>query len=83
MELIRETKLKGAFYGFGRDKVFTFLNGQTWKQAKYKYKYKYKYRPAVKLWKNGSKYFLEFDCMDEMIEVKRVFQTPIQAETSG
>jgi len=72
MELIKETKLEGEFDGYDGDKVFTFSNGEKWQQAKYKYKYKYKYRPTVKLWRDGSMYFLEFDCMDEMIQVRRL-----------
>lgn len=73
MELIKETKLEGEFDGYDQDKVFTFINGQKWQQSRYKYKYKYKYRPGVKLWKDDSRYYLEFDCMDEMIEVRRIY----------
>ena len=72
MEIKKETKLEGAFDGYGQDKVFTFTNGEKWQQSRYKYKYKYKYRPTVKLWKDGSRHYLEFDCMTEMVEVKRI-----------
>ncbi len=71
MELIKETKLEGEFHGYNGDEMFTFVNGERWQHAKYKYKYKYKYRPKVKLWKDGSKYFLEFECMTEIIQVRR------------
>lgn len=74
MELVKETKLEGEFDGFDDNKVFTFLNGEKWQQARYKYKYKYKYMPKVKLWKEGSRYFLEVDCMDDKIEVRRYQQ---------
>ncbi len=72
MELIKETRLEAEFDGYDENKIFTFANGEKWQQSKYKYKYKYKFRPKVKLWKNGSKYFLEFDCMDDMIQVRRL-----------
>ena len=39
MELIKETKLEGEFEGYDEDQIFTFTNGEKWKQAKYKYKY--------------------------------------------
>lgn len=72
MELIKDTKLEGEFEGFEGDRVYTLANGDKWQQVKYKYKYKYKYRPKVKLWRDGSFYYLEFDCMQEMIQVRRV-----------
>lgn len=74
MQLIRKQlqRLTGAFEGYGQDKVFMFINGEKWQQSRYKYKYKYKYRPKVKLWKDESKHYLQFDCMDEMIEVRRI-----------
>ncbi len=73
MDLKKATRLVGAFDGYDGDKIFTLANGEKWQQSRYKYKYKYAYRPSVKLWKDGSKHYLEFDCMDEMIEVKRVY----------
>ena len=72
MELKKETRLDGEFEGFDGDKVFTFVGGEQWRQAVYKYKYRYKYRPKVKLWKDGSKYFLEVEGMNEMIQVRRL-----------
>lgn len=71
MELIKETTIEGEFKGYDRDKIFTFPNGEKWQQAVYKYRYVYKYRPKVKLWKDGSKYYLEFDCINETIQVRK------------
>jgi hypothetical protein len=73
MELYKEGQIEGEFTGWDGDKVFTLTNGQKWQQAKYKYRYKYKYRPKIKIYKDGSKYFLWVDCMDEMIQVRKLY----------
>lgn len=72
MELIYDSKINGEFNGWDGEQIFELSNGTKWKQRRYKYKYKYKYRPKTKIWKDGSKYYIEVDCMDEMIEVIRV-----------
>lgn len=66
-----EGKLAGAFTGFNDGAIFKLTNGQVWQQRRYRYKYKYKYRPGVKLYQQGSAWFMLFDCMDEPIEVVR------------
>jgi hypothetical protein len=71
MELIKETVLEAEFEGYDGDMVFTFTSGEKWQQIHYKYRYKYKYRPSVKLWRDGSNYYLEFQDMDEMVQVRR------------
>ena len=66
------SKLQGAFTGYKGGKVFRLSNGQAWQQSRYKYKYKYKYRPRARLYREGSKWFLHPECMDEPVEVRRV-----------
>jgi hypothetical protein len=65
-------QLAGAFTGYNGGAIFHLTNGQTWQQRHYKYKYKYKYRPKVRVYQNQNRWFAEFDCMDEPIEVVRV-----------
>lgn len=72
MELKKESRIVGEFNGWDGDNVYELDNGSKWQQARYKYKYKYKYRPKAKIWKDGSKYMLEVECMNEMIQVRRV-----------
>ena len=72
MDLIRETTIEGEFDGFDEDKIFTLTTGEVFQQARYKYKYRYKYRPKVKVFRDGSKWFLDIDGMDEMIEVRKI-----------
>jgi hypothetical protein len=72
MELKYDSRIEGEFKGWDGDAVFELTNGTKWQQAKYKYKYKYKYRPKAKIWKDGSRYYLEVDCMSEKLQVRRV-----------
>lgn len=69
MDLYKDKKIEGEFNGWDGDSIFELTDGSRWQQKKYKYKYKYKYRPRVKIWKDGSHYYLEVECMNEQIEV--------------
>lgn len=71
MQEIYSGKLYGEFNGYHSGAIFHLSNGQLWQQKKYKYKYKYKYRPSVRIVRDGNKYYAEFDCMSEPIEVVR------------
>jgi hypothetical protein len=64
-------RLAGAFTGYHGGAIFRLSNGQVWQQRRYKYKYKYKYRPQVRIYKEQGRRMMEFDCMDEPIEVVR------------
>lgn len=72
MKLICESKIYDEFSGWDDEQIFELSNGTKWKQNKYKYKYKYKYRPNAKIWKDGNKYYIEVDCMNEMVEVIKI-----------
>ncbi len=65
------SRLAGAFTGYHSGAIFRLTNGQVWQQRRYKYKYKYKYRPGVRIYSEQGKRLMEFDCMDEPIEVVR------------
>jgi hypothetical protein len=65
-------QLVGAFTGYNGGAIFRLTNGQVWQQRLYKYKYKYKYRPSARIVQDQGRWFMEFDCMDEPIEVVRV-----------
>ena len=71
MELIAETRIAGSFKGWNGGNVYKLINGQYWKQARYKYNYHYAYRPDAKVWRDGSRYYLEVDGMSDKIEVKK------------
>lgn len=66
------SQIDGGFTGYNDGAVFKLTNGQVWQQKRCKYKYKYRYRPRVRVYKNGGHTFMEFDCMEEPVEVVRV-----------
>jgi hypothetical protein len=72
MEIVTEGRIADEFEGWDEDQIFELSNGQKWQQVRYKYRYVYKYMPRVKIWRDGSKYFLDVDGMDEMLEVRRI-----------
>lgn len=69
MTLYKEKRIEDEFNGWDEDAIFELTDGSRWQQKRYKHKYKYKYRPRVKIWRDGSKYYIEVECMDEKIEV--------------
>jgi hypothetical protein len=72
LELYKESRLIGESEGFDGDTIFELINGQKWKQVEYYYSYKYKYRPKVRIYKAGSKYYLELENIDRMVRVQRI-----------
>ncbi len=66
------SQIAGEFTGYNDGAVFKLTNGQVWQQRKYNYKYKYKYRPKVRIFKDSGRVFMEFDCMEEPVEVAQV-----------
>lgn len=73
MKLLYESRIKGDFEGWDGDKVFELYNGTKWQQRNYKYQYQYYYRPKAKIYQNGSRYFLHVECMNDIIEVFRIY----------
>ena len=73
MEVKYDSKIVGEFNGWNGDDVYELINGSKWELTRHKYKYRYKYRPKARILKDGSKYYLEVDGMDEMVEVRRVY----------
>lgn len=65
------SQIEGEFNGYDDGALFRLTNGQVWQQRRYKYKYKYKYRPRVRVYQEQGRWFMEFDCIDEPIEVVR------------
>jgi hypothetical protein len=69
---IVESEIVSDFSGFSSGNVYELANGQLWEQEDYEYSYSYKYRPDVKIYKDGIKYMMKVEDMDEMIEVEEL-----------
>jgi hypothetical protein len=72
MEIYLQSKIKGSFKGWNRNHIFELINGTIWLQIKYKYQYKYRYRPEAIIFRDGSKYYIQVEGMNDMIEVKKI-----------
>lgn len=72
MEFVLESTINGPFYGWKGNTEIILQGGQKWKQVKKEYLIYYFYMPKVKIWKNDSKYFLQMEDVEEMIEIKPI-----------
>jgi hypothetical protein len=80
MNLYIESRIAGAFKGWTGRGTYKLANGQYWRQTAYKYQYKYKYRPSARIWKDGSRYYLEVDGMPSMVPVRRTTAPELDQE---
>ena len=64
--------IKGAFKGWKRSNIHCLDRGSRrfWKQVAPRYRYTYSYRPRARIVREGSRYYLEVDVMDERVEVR-------------
>lgn len=70
--MVVESKIEGECKGWDGNTVFKFSNGQIWRQSVYRYKYFYKYYPTVRIWRDGSRYLLEIDGVQEKLSVTKL-----------
>ena len=71
-KVIGKEKIVNDFNGIDQYNIYELSNNSLWIQTNYKYKYNYSYNPDVILYKNGIKYYLYINCIDEFIEVEEV-----------
>lgn len=69
MTLVKESQIDGEFKGWEGETKYILIDGSTWKQANYYYYYYYYYRPQVKIFKEGSKYFMIVQGLSNKFEV--------------
>lgn len=73
MELYRESRLVGESEGFDGETIFELTNGEKWQQVEYYYKYNYQYMPKVRIYKDGSRYYLELGNIKKFVRVERIY----------
>lgn len=73
MEKVTESTIAGQFRGWKGRGAYKLRNGEIWKQVQYKHKYIYNIvtSPKAVIWRDGAKYFLEVEGMDDKVEVKK------------
>jgi hypothetical protein len=68
-----ESQIKGATRGYhNRETLFELTNGRVFQQDEYKYYYYYSYRPNVKVFQEGSTYYLIIEGMNNKVRVKKI-----------
>jgi len=67
-----ESKIDGIFEGWDGDTIFQLINGQTWQQDSYDYMYHYAFMPDVLIYKDGIRYKMKVEGVDDVIYVKRL-----------
>lgn len=67
-----ESNIDDDFEGYDEGNLYKLTNGQIWKQVDYNYSYSYSYRPEVIIYKEGSRYYMKVDDMDDSVEVVRI-----------
>lgn len=69
MNLIKESYIDGEFKGWDGETEYSLIDGSTWKQANDYYYYYYYDRPQVKIFKDGSKYYMVVQGLINKFEV--------------
>lgn len=72
MKQLCEGNLKGSFKGWKRGAIFEFANGSKWEQVSSEYAYQYAYSPNATVVEDGSRHFIQVDCLASKVEVKRL-----------
>ena len=73
MDLVVETHIDGSFLGWQRDVTYTLQDGTRWTLAPLVNLYKPRddWHPMAKLWRDGSKFYLEVQTINDAAEVVR------------
>ena len=73
MEKVTESNITGQFRGWKSQRGYKLTNGEIWRQVEYKNKYNLDIvsRPKAIIWKDGSKFYLEVECMSDKVEVRK------------
>lgn len=73
MDVVIDGHIKGAFRGWDRGNIYVLDKGfhKKWQQVEDRYQFRSTYRPKAKLLRDGAKFYLQVDSMDDMVEVKR------------
>jgi hypothetical protein len=91
-EVLYESRIDGAFNGWGRDTVIVLMNNTAWRQALFHYEYKYAYSPKVTISKRTFQdyafvqYYAFVEGTREKVPVREVtnfFKSSIRGQFSG
>ena len=72
MKPIRQIRIKGDFKGWNRGNVYKFEDGERWRQVSAEYEHAYEESPEGTLLEEGARWYLELECMDTRVQVRKV-----------
>ena len=73
MEKHKDSYITGDFEGWDGDKIQELDDGSKWELVPSSYSYSYSYRPRAIIWRDGGRYFLEVQNMNDKQEVREVW----------
>lgn len=73
MQKYKETCIADDFEGWDGDTIYELDDGTKWELASYSYSYTYSFRPRAIIWRDGGRYLLEVQGMNDKQEVREVF----------
>ena len=71
MELVTQSKIRGAFEGFKKDRVFEMFSGLKWRQIGDRDKSSDSRNPVAHISMKNGRYYLEIADMGAAVEVQR------------
>ncbi len=72
VELITESELEGYCRGWEGDTAFSLANGEVWQQSAWRSRSVHLCCPEIRVWRIGSRYFLEVAGTREILPVQRM-----------
>ncbi len=72
MQKIKDSYTVDDLEGWDGDAVYELDGGSKWELVSYTYSYTYKYRPRARVWRDGSRHYLEIDGVREKNEVRDI-----------
>jgi hypothetical protein len=72
LDLVTESDLDGTCHGWDGTTVFRLSNGQVWRQSAVRHRRLRLCCPAIRVWRMGERFWLEFEGVPEILPVERV-----------
>lgn len=72
MDKYVDSYISGDFEGWDGDAVYALDDGSRWELVNYSYLYAYQFRPRTIVWRDGDRFFMEVQGMQDRQEVQEV-----------
>lgn len=72
MQIYKQSNIVDEFEGWDGDTVYELDDGSQWQMSSYQHSYRYSYRPIATVWRDGGRYYLQVEGMNDMQQVMPV-----------